>query len=190
MRRSRIEWLMVAVALLALSAGVVGGLLAARWSLVTSGARAAAPGPPPLAEALGLTAEQREQMRTIWEGVRTEVRDTFEQARALERRRDQAFVSLLTNEQKAQYEKISQELAIEFDSLSHRRDQLFEVAVARTRTLLNAEQRARYEEILRARGPAGLDGARGEAVPASHFDAHFFTHLGKVNGRNGVSKAS
>jgi hypothetical protein len=154
------EFMVVGVAVLALAAGVAGGLLASRLPSVFS--KPARPADStPLTEALSLTPDQREKMRGIWEGVRAEVRDTYEQARALERKRDQAYISLLTAEQKAQYEKISQELAIEFDSLSHRRDELFQRAVVETKKLLGDTQRAKYEEILRARGPAGLDGQRG-----------------------------
>ena len=75
MKRSRLEILIVVISVLALSAGVVAGLLASRLPVSTN----PLPVPPPggmersLAEELNLSEEQRTKMRGIWETVHGDV---------------------------------------------------------------------------------------------------------------------
>lgn len=153
MKRSRLEILLIMVAVLALSAGVVAGLLASRLPRATEAEPLPGPvGPSPegsLAEQLNLSSEQREQMRKIWEGVHGDVHKTFEAAQTLEKERDMALVGLLNDEQKAKFEKISNEFADRFDSLARQRDEAFDKAVAATDLILEPEQREKYHAILK-----------------------------------------
>lgn len=172
MRKTRIELLMGVVAVLALSAGIAGGLLASKLPKSSSHStsepiKASMGGPDrtPLTEELNLNADQREKMREIWEGVRIQLRGSFDEARSIERRREQALLSLLTDEQKAKFEKISQDLAVEFETLEQGRDKLFDEAVQKTKSLLSDEQKRIYEDLLRKRGP----GAMGPREPGQAF---------------------
>lgn len=152
MKRSRLEILLIMVAVLALSAGVVAGLLASRLPSTSADPIPGPMGPPAagsLAEELNLSAAQRENMRQIWEGVHGRVRRTFDEAQSLEKSRDQALVNLLNDEQKAKFEKISNDFADRFDNLSKQRDTIFDEAVAASMKLLNQQQQKNYREILK-----------------------------------------
>jgi hypothetical protein len=143
---------------LALAAGVSGGLLLARLPNSTTDT---GPGPDattsPLAAELGLSSKQAEQMRAIWEGVRGTAQQCYDDARRLQKERDDALVSLLNEEQKAKFEQISKEYADGFKELNRKRDQEFKKAVAQTKQVLNEEQWTKYERILKSRvGPGPL----------------------------------
>lgn len=172
MSKKRTEILMIVVALLALGAGVAGGLLAARLpqaNAATTGEALSTPGGPdrtPLTDELELSADQRAEMRTIWESVRNDVHTTFERARDIENKREAALVALLTDEQKLRFEKLAQDYATQFDALSAEREKLFESAVERTKKLLNDSQRAKYEKILQTRGPGAPPPIRGLGRPS------------------------
>jgi len=159
-KKGRIELLLIGVTVLALSAGVVAGLLAARLP-GSPAADSTLPPPPPmppeqsLTDQLQLNAEQREQMRGIWEGVRGNVHKTFEQAESLQQERDRAVVAMLNDEQKARFEKISKDFADRYEKLTQERDQLFNEAVKKTKTILNEQQREKYEQILKTHVPPG-----------------------------------
>ncbi|MEA2736196.1 MAG: hypothetical protein QOE14_2647 [Humisphaera sp.] len=170
MRKKRIEILLIAVATLAMSAGVVAGLLASRLPSA-AGPRSATtttqPAVPPpasfertLADELQLRSDQRDHMREIWEGVRGKVHATFDSAQNLQKERDEALVALLNDEQRVKFAKISKDYATRFDALTKLRDTTFEEAVKKTKEMLDPEQRSKYEEILRThvrRGPpAGI----------------------------------
>lgn len=155
MSKKRIEILLISVTALALCAGLAAGLLASR---LPGGAQPPAPVPSELpaaeprtalVEELNLSSEQREQMRQIWEGVRGDVRQAFDEAQRLQKQRDEALVSMLNDEQKAKFEKISKEYAGRFDELTRKRDSTFQDAVERTRRILNDDQRQKYDQILK-----------------------------------------
>ena len=169
MRKTRIEILLIGLTVVALSAGVVAGVLASR--LPASGGAAGPMGPEqtPLAAELQLTPAQQDQMKQIWEGVRGRVHETFEDAQRLQKERDDALVAMLTDEQKARFEKISKDFADRFDQLSSKRDRTFADAVEKTRRLLSDDQRKKYDEILKNRvgpGPGrGYGGSSGGGPP-------------------------
>ena len=144
---------------LALAAGVSGGLLLARLpNAPTDGPAGVAP-VSPLAAELGLSPPQAEQMRTIWEGVRDTAQACLDDARRLQKQRDDALVSLLNDQQKEKFEKISQEYADSFAELNRKRDKEFQKAVGQTRKVLNDEQWRKYERILKSRvGPGATRG--------------------------------
>jgi len=166
MKKKRMEILLLIVAALAMSAGVVAGLLASRLPSTAGPQSTAATNtitPPPaasfertLADELGLRDDQREQMRQIWEGVREKVHGTFDDAQNLQKERDEALVALLNDEQRVKFAKISQDYANRFNALTKKRDATFDQAVAKTKNMLDPDQRAKYEEILKThvrRGP-------------------------------------
>src|SRR4051794_10862870 len=180
MRKTRIEILLISLTVLALGAGLAAGLLAARLptasspgpgsspngsASVDSSNPAPAPTPgerTPLVEELQLSPEQRDQMRDIWESTRGRVHQTFDDAQRLQKDRDDALVALLNDEQKARFQKISQEYADRFEALTKKRDTAFEEAVEKTRAILNDTQRQKYDELLRRHvGPDGPGTRRG-----------------------------
>jgi Spy/CpxP family protein refolding chaperone len=155
--------LLVLLTVLAGAAGAAAGMLVARIPGSSAGSAsntAAAAASPmdrtPLVEELQLTPEQRDQMRSIWEGVRDQVHHCFDDARQLQSERDDALVALLNDEQKAQFERISKDYANRYAELVRKRDQTFQDAVERTRKLLNDEQRRKYEQLLKTRVGPGL----------------------------------
>ena len=99
MRTHRTRFLMLGVFVLTLGAGVVAGLLASRLPTTTAHADVTlANDSAPLAEQLGLTNDQRDQMRKIWEGVRDLSNVSYENARKAESERDDAIAALIPAE--------------------------------------------------------------------------------------------
>ena len=159
MKKTRVVILLIGLTLLGLCAGAAAGLLASRATATSAGTTTSVPPAPdhaaPLAEELALNPEQREQMRQIWEGVRQQAHEAYDDAQRLQKQRDDALVAMLSDEQKAQFEKISKDFADQFSDLEKKREQLFQDAVELTKKLLNEEQRRKYEQILKNRVPPG-----------------------------------
>ena len=164
MRRNRIEILLVGITVLALSAGVVAGMLASR--LPASGSTTIADPSPiraTLSDELALNADQRGKMRDIWENVRSTAQQCFRDAEEIQRQRDNEILTLLSDKQKAEFEKISRKYSDKFSDTENKRQKSFQEAVDRTRKILNDEQRARYDQILHERFP-NLPTTRPEAL--------------------------
>ena len=149
MSRSNRSLVVIGVTALALSAGVVAGMVVARVGKGTRNANPPGAGAPGLTDALDLNAQQREEMRKIWENVRASVRQSFESAEALQRQRDEAVLQMLSDEQKQRFSKITQEYSERFDQLRAGRDRTFAEAVEKTRKLLNDSQRKKYDDMLK-----------------------------------------
>jgi Spy/CpxP family protein refolding chaperone len=150
--------LLIAYAL-ALAAGTTSGVLAQRlWSPATV---------PPLAEQLRLTPSQADTMRKLWEGVSNTADDCYNQAQTIERQRDQALVDLLTDEQKVKFAAVDKGYAKQFADLTARRQAAFQDALTKTKAMLNPEQRAEYEKIIRQRlgSSAPADAAAPQMQP-------------------------
>ena len=90
-------------------------------------------------------------MRKIWEGVRKDAVQLYQDAQDLQRQRDEAIAKILTEPQKAQFEKISKEFANHATEINRQREQLYADAIQRTNGLLNETQRQKYEQILKER---------------------------------------
>jgi hypothetical protein len=131
---------------LALAAGTTSGVLAERLRSAGPAASSA-----PLAVQLQLSAEQTEQMRQAWEAVRDTEDDCYKQAQAIERKRDQALVDMLTDEQKAKFALVDKGFADQYAALKARRDTAFADAFAKTEGILTEAQRVKYEQIVRDR---------------------------------------
>lgn len=131
---------------LALAAGTTSGLLADRL-------RATAPGggSAPLAAQLQLSTQQSDQIRAIWENVSQSVDSCYQQGQTIQAARDQALLSLLTDEQKAKFATMDQDFARQFAALMTKRQAAFQQGLEKTEALLNADQRAKYEQIVRQR---------------------------------------
>lgn len=172
MKTNRLMTLFAVAFVLALGAGLSGGLLLARLPGGASGVTADEPAPAPgsgsgsLADVLHLTADQRDRMRTIWEGTRLTAQGYFDEGQRLQREREDALIALLTDAQKEQYEKITRDYADRFAAVTRKREAAFREAVERTRAILNDAQRRQYDQILRSRvDPASLKAITGPDVP-------------------------
>src|SRR5947208_930923 len=136
MKTTRMKLLVVALTVLGLSAGVVAGMLVSRLPATDRGTGGPSPHPPgmspALVEQLGLTQDQQDKMKAIWEGVRGDVQQCFQQAQDLQKQRDNDVLAMLNDEQKAKFEKLSKDYALRFDKLTQQREQAFEKAVDET----------------------------------------------------------
>lgn len=152
------QFLLVAVTVLALGAGLTAGLLSARLPNAHPGV------PDPnvertlLVEQLDLTPDQQAKMKQIWEATRSEALRAYDEAQKLQKTRDDRIFSLLNDEQKAQFAQLSKEFKDRYDELQLKRDKAFSEAVKQTRALLNETQQQKYDQILRTHvGTAALD---------------------------------
>src|SRR4051794_36584023 len=153
MRKSRTGMLLVGLTVLALSAGVVAGMLAARLPASTSGGSNAGLPPPAgyersLADELALDTGQREHMRMIWEGVRGQAHRAFDEARELEHKQLVELGELMkTPEQQEAFKQITKKYADRYDELARERNRQFDDAVDQTNRILKPEQQKKYAEI-------------------------------------------
>ena len=167
MRTTRTLPVLVLMFVLAMAAGVVAGILAARLPAAHSAATdstdpaGTADAAPPLDE-LHLGPDQREAMRRIWEGVRDQARDYLGDAQAAQKERDQRVIGLLKGEQIERYKQIVGEYEEKVAQLSRKREAAFQEAVARTKQVLNDSQRRTYERIIKDRL-----GQRPEFIPSA-----------------------
>ncbi len=165
MKVPKLMTLLLVAFVLALAAGVSGGMLLARLPaaqpVAPDGAAASS-----LAVELGLSPRQSEEMRRVWEGVRETAQQCYDDGRRLQKERDDALVALLNEEQKQRFEKISRQYAEQFADLNRKRDADFQKAVRETRKILDNKQWEKYETILRSRvGTGALRAAPEEAAP-------------------------
>jgi len=151
MKSRRTEVFLIILVIVALGAGVVTGVLARQLPLGAQKPLVETAGTLSLGDELQLSPEQRDQMKSIWEGVRWEVQDCYHEGESLQRERDRAIVALLDDRQKAEFEKMSSEFAARFTELTEKREQTFQRAVERTKKLLDDRQRGKYEAILKSR---------------------------------------
>ena len=155
MNRSRTGMFLIGLMALALSAGVVAGMLVARLpaSKSSSGDDGNVLAPPPVLserslDDLRLNDTQRDQMRAIWEGVRGNVHRAFEDARKLEKDQLVELGELMkTPEQQEAFKKITQKYADRYDSLVQERNRMFDAGVEATNKILTPEQQKIYAEI-------------------------------------------
>ena len=89
----------------------------------------------------------------------------FDEANDLQRQRDERLVGILSSdEQRAQFAKISKEFAEKYNQLARERDEAFNAAVEKTKKLLSDEQRTKYEQILKRNVRPGSPGGPGGKI--------------------------
>jgi Spy/CpxP family protein refolding chaperone len=158
--------------MIAFGAGAVVGLQLRAPSVVLATV------PPPqqnswLRTELGLSAEQNDQMKNIWESLHTGGRGYEDRRRQLRDQRDEAIAALLPPSVMGDYDKVLQEFSNKLTQLGQERDKAFQDAVEKTKKILTPEQRVKYEEFLKRRepdrgdrGPRGF-GRRSDSRPVS-----------------------
>jgi Spy/CpxP family protein refolding chaperone len=157
MRKSRTGVFLIGLTVLALSAGVVAGMLVAR--LPAAPAENPVILPPAfersLGDTLGLNKDQREEMRTIWEGVRGNVHRIFDEAQQLQDRQLDELAGLMkTPEEKEAFATIAKKYADRYAQLKQERQRLFDDAVSQTNKILTPEQQKKYADFRRNLGQA------------------------------------
>lgn len=156
--------------LAALLGGAAAGLLLSRY--VRPAAPAIVAGDVPLSTELQLSNEQRNQIRQIWEQVRTLNQGSFEDGQALNTWRDDQILKLLSGDQKKEFERINLEYQERYTAMTAKRESAFRQAVAKTKQLLNDDQRKRYEQILNRRGVQGENAGPSDSThPAPTISA-------------------
>jgi Spy/CpxP family protein refolding chaperone len=141
---SRVKIIIMFAFVLAMFAGVAVGML---------GARMPASREPRswLADELNLSSDQRDQMRAVWQDVSKNRQTDWERRRALDKERTEAVLALLSDEQKARYDKINQDFTVKMQEMSKQREQAFADAQERTKAILTEEQRVKYEQLMQKR---------------------------------------
>ena len=149
MKTMKITVVLVLMFVLTMAAGVVMGRLVSREPRPHGPVqRVAVVGVSPLSEELQLSAEQREQMRPIWEEARDIARSCAADGEQVQRQHEEQLKALLTEDQKRRYEQISQENHRKIADLDEKRKDAFRQAVERTRKILREDQWHAYEQII------------------------------------------
>jgi hypothetical protein len=170
MKRSRFSFILAF--LLAMSAGVVLGAL---WEKLPAAPGNPQPNPEPrgpdwLSSQLHLRPDQKSQVDAIWAEMHKQMGESFGHRRALEKERDDACKSLLSDDQRSAWDKIRADYRSRIDATNPDREKLLRDAQAKTRALLDEDQQKRWDEMIkqtheRHRGP----GPGGTGGPPSGF---------------------
>jgi Spy/CpxP family protein refolding chaperone len=124
-----------------------------------------------IAQQLGLTPEQQQQMKQIWSEVShrggREARDKRGQIR---REQEEAIAKLVREEDRPAYQKIIDDSKAKVEAIEADGKRSFEQAVAKTKAILSTDQLKKYEEILaKPPGPPDRDrnGDRATTQPTT-----------------------
>jgi hypothetical protein len=176
MRTHKLKLVLIAASILALGAGVFAGMAVSRMPASSAPTVAVTPiTRASIADELQLSDSQRDQMRSIWEGVRTNVHQASDRVQVVQNERDAAIFALLNDSQKAQYAALSQQAAERIAALNKQRDQAFHDGVEQTQKILSDSQRQTYDRIISDRvgtdraniGQEGANSAGGAVIGGS-----------------------
>jgi Spy/CpxP family protein refolding chaperone len=176
-RTHRLKIILIAASILALGAGVFAGMAVSRLPSGGAPIQTVVAEHLSIADELQLTDLQRDQLRSIWEGVRNNVHQSFDEAQEIQKERDAAVFAMLSDSQKARYAALTQQAAEQFAKLNTQRQQAFHQGVDQTKKILNDAQRKTYDRIIQNRLGTSSDavntnngsgaGGGGVAVPTT-----------------------
>jgi Spy/CpxP family protein refolding chaperone len=117
-------------------------------------------GPGQLAVELNLSSDQQEKMKQIWSDVAKHGRgENEDRRRQLRTERDDAIAALVPASDKDKFEQIKKTYSDQMAAMDKEMHARFDEAVKKTREILTAEQRAKFDDILARhqfdRGPRG-----------------------------------
>ncbi len=119
---------------------------------------------------LGLSSEQRDHLDKIWSAV-AKANDQDERRRRFRRERDEAIADLVPPERLGHYDRVIEQYQDRNEALEQTSREAYRTAVEQTKQILTAEQRARYEALLKRHnwGPGARDrhGKGGETRATS-----------------------
>ena len=125
-----------------------------------------------LIEELKLTPAQQDQMRAIWSEIAPGPgRRHDDKRRQMAKERDDAVAALFAPEQKSAYDKVIEHYNLQIAGINRDRDAAFQKAVERTKVILDAQQRVKYEQIL-AKEPFGPHRGGATTAPATRAAEH------------------
>ena len=125
---------------LAMAAGVVVGMVAARAPVKPATPRS------DLDAYLELTPEQAEKVHAIWSGVSALTRGRNDRRRALNKDRDEAILQLIPADRKADYDRIQQEHAAKVAEFNKEHERLIAEAEQKMKEVLTVVQWNRFED--------------------------------------------
>jgi hypothetical protein len=140
----KVTILLMAMFALAMAAGVVTGRLLSRPL-----APPQASGASSLADELQLSRDQQEQMRKYWEEARHTAQACAREAERIQRQHDEQLQKILTDEQKGEYERLSQANHQRIAEQDAKRQAAFHQAVNSTEKILRPDQRRAYLQIIK-----------------------------------------
>jgi len=118
--------------------------------------------PGDLAEQLGLSAQQREQMHKIWgEFVMGRDKEFRDSKREIWQAKDEAIENLLTQEQRSEYDAICADCELRLMAMDQQWQTVIDQAVEKTKAILTPEQAKKYEEFRSARQAWRTRGSKG-----------------------------
>lgn len=159
---------------LVLCAGVVLGRLSIRVPVAVAveheqhGA-----GPSWFAQQLNLSATQKQQMDAVWAETRLKIDQSFDRRRQIDRQRDAALQALLSDEQRAAYQKIVADYRAQRAEADKQRESLIHDAESRSRALLDETQQKKWDELAK-----DMHSHRGPHRPGGSPDTHPATQPG------------
>lgn len=112
-----------------------------------------------LADELGLSPEQRQQMETIWKEAAEKAQALEDRRRVLMEERDAAVHNMLSAAQRLEYREIMEIYEKGRTDLNSEREIPFQEAVERTKAILTPDQLEKYDHML-TRFPRGDRGGR------------------------------
>ncbi len=175
-----IVWV-IAGFVLAFGAGLVLGLAGPR-QVANLAAPQAQPHPENkprrwwIASQLDLSPQQEEQVRKIWEDVRKQtIREREERRNTIRQEREDAILSMLPHDKHETYENIKRDYSTKMAQVDREPPKSVQKAIDQTKLLLNDQQRAKYDEMLKSRerdrrfrgGPGWRGDERATTRPAS-----------------------
>jgi Spy/CpxP family protein refolding chaperone len=142
MSRRQIAFLTTMV--LVLCAGVVVGRLTTR---IPVPAPEQGPRPSWIAQQLDLSTDQRQQMDAIWADTRQKMDQSSEKRHDLDKQRDAEVQALLSDQQRAAFEKIMTAYHSQRAEMDKQRESLIHDAETRSRALLDPTQQKKWDEL-------------------------------------------
>jgi Spy/CpxP family protein refolding chaperone len=152
MRNKKIIGMVVAGFILALAAGLALGVGLTRVSMTRAGAETTSdPNAHArhghLADELGLSSRQQEQMNDIWSKVRQGAGPDYgDKRRAFQKERDDAIANLIPANRKQDYDQILSDYKTRLDGLNAEHAKLYAQALEQTRQVLDPTQFQKFEE--------------------------------------------
>lgn len=124
-------------------------------------------GPSWLSDELRLSPEQRKAMLDIWDKVNHSGFDEAATRQSFRKQRGEAIAALVPQDKQDQLKEINDNYSKNVKELSSKRHQRFVDAIEKTKAVLNAEQRTKYEAILAKRESRRRRGGPGRSRRSS-----------------------
>ncbi|MDB5332634.1 MAG: hypothetical protein JWP03_3785 [Phycisphaerales bacterium] len=166
------------VMLLGFALMFVAGLEVGRTRKIVPGVKPSDPQPAAslIGRELNLTADQREQMKKIWEPVGHHPEPTeFKEA---DRQRDESIRALMSEDQRSRYEQILHDHDAKIAALRAEHDEAMRDAQQKSRAILTEAQQKTFDAMLKEHGhrhgPPGMPGMhhdRGNKRPGPETTA-------------------